>query len=115
MVNPDRNFVGRKGLIFYPKLCLLDCLVQAWEYQLPVHAVFVRFAIRPFPNIAKHPAMKIASERLADRVALAQRAPAVGFKDVLLFQFVQFAMQRYVRGDESFTFFRRERRRARAE
>jgi hypothetical protein len=46
----------------------------------------------PTPDIAEHPAVKAAPERLDDGVPLAQECPSISFQDVLLFQFVQFAV-----------------------
>ncbi len=95
-----------------PVSCLLQHLMYARLDQRPFDAeVFIGRTVGPCPapNIAEHPAMKAACERLADRVSPTQGGPCSGFENILLLQLIQLAAQRYMGRDKAFAFLGRER------
>src|SRR5208283_5907529 len=65
----------------------------------------------PAPYIAEHAAMKAASETFVDGIHPARERPGVRLEDVLLFQFIQLAAQRYMGRDRTFALLVRKWRR----
>src|SRR5260370_15906878 len=107
------DVIRRKRLVVDPESRLLQRLMYPWLDQRPFDAeIFIGRTVDPCPapNIVEHPAMKVASERLADRVSPTQGGPCSGFENILLLQLIQLAAQRYMGGDKTFSFLGRKRR-----
>src|SRR5260370_29911086 len=106
------DLIRRKCLAVDPVSCLLQRLMYAWLDQRPFDAeIFIGRTVTPCPapNIAEHPAMKAASESLADRVSPTQGGPRSGFENILLLQLIQLAAQRYMGRAKALALLRRER------
>jgi len=96
VVKANRDFVGFVSFAFDPISRVVEKLP---EFRLNTIACDSKIAFRRSvvsglaPDPAEHPAMQAAQECFVEHIALATERPSIRFENVLLFEFVEFAMQ----------------------
>ncbi len=95
VMKAHRQFVWLIGFMIDRVLRVVDSFFGLNEVRFDTKiAVAVTILPRPAPDAIEHPAMQAERERFAENTALAGKGPAIGFRDVLLLEFVELARAR---------------------